>query len=154
MDFQDYHAIHNLLARYTYVMDSGQFDVLEEIFAHCALYLPGDSEPSSTDGKGFRRIWEKWNIIYPETGTPRTRHVLTNISIHLDSTNAAHSHSYFTVFQSLPDFPLQPICAGSYHDCFQKTGAGEWIFVERREVVDQLGDLSRHLRMAYQPPDE
>ncbi len=154
MRFEDYHAIHTLLTRYTYIMDAGDFQALEDIFARCALYLPGDIEPSSTDGKGFRELWEKWNIIYPDTGTPRTRHVLTNISIQIESDDSASSQSYFTVFQSLPDFPLQAICAGAYHDRFSKTPSGEWVFLERREVVDQLGDLSRHLKMAYQPPGE
>jgi hypothetical protein len=56
------------------------------------------------------------------------------------------ARSYFTVFQALPDFPLQPIIAGRYHDAFERVD-GTWRFADRLILSDLIGDLSRHLRM-------
>jgi hypothetical protein len=51
-------------------------------------------------------------IVYAD-GTPRTRHVTTNIAIDADEeAGTAVSRSYFTVLQALPGLPLQPIAAG------------------------------------------
>ncbi len=52
-----------------------------------------------------------------EDGTPRTKHVTTNIRIEVDDdAGTAQSHSYVTVFQALPDMAMQPIVAGRYRD--------------------------------------
>ena len=54
-----------------------------------------------------------------DDGTPRTKHVTTNIRIEVDhESGTAVSHSYVTVMQALPDLPLQPIVAGRYRDVF------------------------------------
>jgi hypothetical protein len=50
-----------------------------------------------------------------------------------------------TVYQALPDFPLQAIFVGGYHDQFVKTD-GEWRFSQREAVPYFVGDLSRHAR--------
>ena len=83
--------------------------------------------------------------IYPASGTPGTQHVTTNLQLQLDAAaGTATSRCYFTVFQGLPDFPLQAIIAGQYRDSFERTEAG-WRF-RRREMHPRLfGDLSQHL---------
>lgn len=54
-----------------------------------------------------------------DDGTPRTRHVTTNIIIEIDEeAGTASSRSYFTVFQALPGFMLQAIASGRYLDYF------------------------------------
>jgi 3-phenylpropionate/cinnamic acid dioxygenase small subunit len=84
---------------------------------------------------------------YPD-GTPRTRHVTTNLLIDVDEqAGTARSRSYFTVFQSLPDLPLQPIAAGHYEDRFTRAGDG-WRFAERTVSTDFTGDTSHHVRPA------
>jgi hypothetical protein len=42
-----------------------------------------------------------------------------------------------------PDFPLQAIFSGHYHDRFERIQAS-WRFVRREISPDLLGDLSRH----------
>ena len=84
-------------------------------------------------------------IVY-EGGTPRTKHVTTNVAIEVDeAAGTAASRAYFTALQALPGLPLQPIAAGRYHDRFERRD-GKWRFVERRVFVDLAGDVSRHLR--------
>jgi len=58
--------------------------------------------------------------------------------------SVATARSYYTVFQRLDDFPLQPIIAGRYHDSFRRI-EGRWWFDTRVMIVDLVGDLSRHL---------
>ncbi len=86
-------------------------------------------------------------IVYDD-GTPRTKHVTTNVAIEVDEEEGtAVSRSYFTALQALPDLALQPIVSGRYQDRFERRD-GQWRFVERRVRTDLVGDVSRHLRQA------
>jgi hypothetical protein len=85
-------------------------------------------------------------LITYDDGTPRTKHVTTNIAIELDEeAGTAVSRAYFTVLQALPGLPLQPIVSGRYHDRFERS-ADRWRFAERQVRIDLTGDVSRHLR--------
>lgn len=152
MNFSDYHAIQNLIFTYSQRMDRGDFDGVGQLFARAQLYLPGDDAPAATGAEEFAALWRRWNRIYPN-GTPRTRHVVTNVLIEDDGPDRARAHSYFTVIQTAPDFPMQTICGGAYRDRFARAADGSWYFSERREDVDQFGDLSHHLTQPYTEAD-
>ena len=84
-------------------------------------------------------------ILY-EDGTPRTKHVITNLVVDVDDGSAhASARSYFTVLQATDGVPLQPIIAGRYEDQFEKVD-GTWRFSERIIHPDLHGDLSKHMR--------
>ena len=86
------------------------------------------------------------NVIIYDDGTPRTKHVTTNLAIEVDEeAGTAFSRSYFTALQALPDLALQPTASGRYHDRFERRD-GQWRFVERRVRTDLVGNVSRHLR--------
>jgi hypothetical protein len=88
------------------------------------------------------------DVIVYDDGTPRTKHVTTNVAIELhDEAGSAVSRAYFTVFQALPELALQPIVSGQYHDRFERRD-GRWRFVERTVQTDLVGDVSHHLRPA------
>ena len=78
-------------------------------------------------------------------GIPHSKHVMTNVQIDVGpSGNSATAQSYITVFQALPpDFPLQAIFIGHYHDVFEQLD-GDWRFRSREISPDLIGDLSRH----------
>ena len=59
--------------------------------------------------------------------------------------DTATAQSCYVVFQATGKLPLQPIVAGRYNDRFENTN-GAWHFAERVIHVDQLGELSEHLR--------
>lgn len=50
-----------------------------------------------------------------------------------------------TVFQALPDFPLQPIFWGRYQDRLTRS-EGTWWLTERRVLGDLYEDITRHAR--------
>ena len=79
-------------------------------------------------------------------GTPRTKHVTTNLVVELDeAAGTATARSYYTVLQAVPgELTLQPIVAGRYRDRFARTD-GRWRFAGRHMVVDLVGDLGHHL---------
>jgi 3-phenylpropionate/cinnamic acid dioxygenase small subunit len=143
----DRDAITTLLYRYAELMDSGDFDGVTELFRHARIRVgPGDGD--FIDADTMRTMWEQSVIRYAD-GTPRTKHVTTNVIVEIDPAGrTAAARSYYTVFQQVDDQPLQPVIAGRYHDRFEQAG-GVWRFSERDyTLVDLVGDLSRHLRIA------
>jgi len=90
-------------------------------------------------------MYQQSTRIYPDNNTPHTKHVISNTIIEIEeNNNRAAVRSYFTVYQSLEDFPLQAIIAGRYHDKFKRVN-GSWRFNERIMLPELFGDLSRHL---------
>ena len=76
--------------------------------------------------------------------------MMGNIVIDFEGPDQARAQSYVMVFQSAPGFALQPIVGGTYRDRFAKVD-GQWRFVERREDMELVGDLSHHLLMPMEP---
>ncbi|MBE1502267.1 hypothetical protein H4696_009367 [Amycolatopsis lexingtonensis] len=70
----------------------------------------------SLRGAAAERMLRDTVIVY-EDGTPRTKHVTTNVAVEVTGPTAAGS-AYFTVLQAVPGFPLQTIAAGHYADRF------------------------------------
>ena len=138
-------AIERIVYGYAERVDAGDFAGMAELFSH-ARYKPAPDDIGITGVDNIRQLMESMVIRY-EDGTPRTKHVTTNLVIETDE-NVPHqalARSYFTVLQQLDDFPLQVIIAGRYHDWFEYTD-GEWRLMERVILCDLFGDLSRHLR--------
>lgn len=151
-DAVDYFTIQNMLHLYSEAVDRGEFERVGEMFRHADVYFPGEEEPSVKAGSGdFGAHLTKWTRRYPENGTPRTRHLCTNLIIEFDDETHARTRTYFVVFQGTSDLPLQPIITGSYHDRLEKRD-GEWRFTERRELVGETGDLSAHLLQTFDGP--
>ncbi|SEB29390.1 nuclear transport factor 2 family protein [Streptomyces melanosporofaciens] len=135
-----YRAIENLIARYAELVDYGDFAGLGTLLADATF--TGVGEPVS-GRDAIEKMFHDTLIVYAD-GTPRTQHVTTNVAIEVDEqAGTAVSRSYVTVLQALPDFPLQTIAAGRYHDRFERR-EGQWRFVERRVRINLIGDVSRH----------
>ena len=135
-------AIENLIARYAERIDSGDFTGVGAMFDDASF---GGEEGAVHGSEAVERLFRSMVRVYDD-GTPRTKHVTTNVQVELDPDGVtATARSYVTVFQALPDLPLQPIVAGRYRDRFAVVD-GTWRFVERRFATDLVGDVSRHLR--------
>jgi len=143
-DPASHRAVENLIARYAELVDDGDFAGLGALLADATF--TGSGEP--VRGRdAVEKMFRDTLIVYAD-GTPRTQHVTTNVAVEVDEqAGTAVARSYVTVLQALPDFPLQPVGAGRYHDRFERRD-GQWRFAERRVRITLVGDVSRHLRQA------
>lgn len=149
MTADDYFAIQNLIYRYCERLDRGDFEGVARLFEHAALHVPALHEPLRGVA-AITALYSRFTRLYPDSGTPKTRHVTSNVIIEPDGENAARAQSYVLVHQATPQLPLQPIIGGRYHDRFERVG-GVWRFSERRMEIDLFGDLSAHLLQRFSP---
>jgi 3-phenylpropionate/cinnamic acid dioxygenase small subunit len=137
-------AIENLIATYAELVDSGDFAGLGALLADATF--TGSGVPVS-GADAIEQMFRTMLIVYDD-GTPRTKHVTTNIIIDAaEQAGTAVARSYVTVFQARPGLALQAIMSGRYHDRFQRRD-DHWHFTERRVLIDLTGDLSGHLHQA------
>jgi hypothetical protein len=136
--------ISDLMFRYAELFDTGSFDEFAALFEHARWHKAGS-------GPAVARKWIDENVkVYD--GSPRTKHVTTNVVVDVDeAAGTATASAYVTVFQALPDFPLQPVLSGRYRDRFARID-GRWWFTEVVVIGDLYGDISHHVR--YRPPAE
>lgn len=137
-------AIERIVFGYAERVDAGDFAGLAELFAHATYKGGGPDDPGVVGTDAVLAVQERMIRRYPD-GTPRTKHVTTNLVVDADEdTGVATARSYFTVLQQVDDFPLQAVIAGRYHDRFERLD-GTWRLTERVILCDLIGDLSHHL---------
>jgi ketosteroid isomerase-like protein len=135
----DHVAIQNLIARYALLVDTGDFAGVGDLFAEATFVGVGEF----TGREAVTGMLERTVIRYQD-GTPGTQHATSNLIIEVDG-DTADTRAYVTIFQALPDFPLQCIAAGRYRDSFARVD-GRWRFARRHVTIHLRGDLSRHLQ--------
>jgi 3-phenylpropionate/cinnamic acid dioxygenase small subunit len=147
MAVSDEQAIRNLLYRYMDATDAGDFATRAELFAHATVWFP---EPiGALRGAAVAELFRSRQRMY--AGIPRTTHLSTNVIIDFDDDGlGATVQSRYLVLQETPDFPLQPIIVGRYHDRFERVD-GMWRFAERRFLIDLVGDMSAHQHVGVVP---
>jgi len=134
--------ITDLMFRYAELFDTGRFDEFAALFEHGRWHKAEPGAPAA-------RRWIDDNVQLHD-GVTRTKHVTTNVVVDVDeNAGTATATAYVTIFQALPDFPLQPIFSGRYRDRLTRID-GRWWWSERNVVGDLYGDISRHVR--YGPP--
>lgn len=129
--------ILHLMNEYCFAIDSGDLAAFGSLFAH-AEWIAEGKKPGKESANNL--------IIYAD-GTPRTKHMMSNIDLEIDEINArAVGHCYVTVWQQTDDFPLQAIFAGDYFDEFERV-EGKWRFSKRELRHSLIGDMSAHLKV-------
>jgi len=134
--------IENLIYSYAANLDSGNLEEVANLLRHAEL----SNSAVNTILVGYDAILDTYKSmtrIYSDTGTPKTRHLTTNVIINVDD-DCATAHSYFTVIQATDQLPMQAIIAGHYQDSFVFAEA-RWRFSARHIVIELTGDLSAHL---------
>jgi 3-phenylpropionate/cinnamic acid dioxygenase small subunit len=132
----------NLIAHYAELIDSGDFEGMAELLADAGI---GEGDGSLLRGRDVLAALFTATTRRYEDGTPKTKHVTTNLILEIDGeAGTASTRSYWMVLQAVEGLPLQPILAGRYHDRFERP-AGTWRFAERRYFIDLVGDVSRHM---------
>jgi hypothetical protein len=139
----DWHAIETLIMTYAERVDLGDFAGVADLFDGATYRSALGDDVMVQDGRGaVLDTFETMVRRYPD-GTPRTKHVTTNVVVDVDG-DTARARSYYTVMQQTDVLPLQPIICGRYHDEFAKRD-GVWRFTDRLIFSDLIGDLSQHL---------
>jgi 3-phenylpropionate/cinnamic acid dioxygenase small subunit len=135
-------AIEALVYGYAERLDAGDLDGVAALFDD-ATYR-SHAGGAYVGREAVRAVLARVVRIHGD-GTPRTKHVTTNLVIAVDDAgDTATARSYFTVLQATPAVPLQAIVAGRYHDRFARRD-GAWRFADRLIYMDLIGDLSDHL---------
>ena len=139
----DWHAIETLIMTYAERVDLGDFAGVADLFDGATYRSALGDDVMVQEGRdAVRNTFDTMVRRYPD-GTPRTKHVTTNVMVELDG-DTATARSYYTVMQQTDVLPLQPIICGRYHDTFVNE-AGTWRFSDRLIFSDLIGDLSQHL---------
>src|ERR1700694_2561995 len=93
-----YRAIESLIATYAELGDDGDFAAVGLLLADAAF----SGGAGSVSGRGAIEKMLRDNVIVYDDGTPRTKHIITNLAIEVDEdTGTAGSRSYFTVLPAL-----------------------------------------------------
>jgi hypothetical protein len=139
----DVDAVVSLVHEYARRIDAGDLAGVAALFAGATFRAAGGPVRRGAEEllATLRRL-----VILHEDGTPRTKHVVTNLTVDVDvAAGTAAARSYFTVLQATATLPLQVVIAGRYEDRFARDGA-RWRFADRLVHMDLVGDLSQHVR--------
>jgi len=139
--------ITNLIYRYAELLDAGDLDGVAGLFAHGRICGVENGPPETvfTGAARVRQMYEMATRIYDD-GTPKTRHNTSNVQLEIDEADgSAAGRSYYSVTQATDTLPLQVIVTGHYKDTFHRLD-GVWWFDSRTMFVDQVGDVSQHLK--------
>lgn len=147
---ESHREIERLLYLYAERIDAGDFEGVGELLAHTTIVSP-QGKPGPRGSREIASLFEQTTRRYPDDGTPKTQHVITNVIVEVDeAAGTATARSRFTVLQAFPDWPLRTIIAGRYRDRFERID-GAWRFCERCMMPEHFGDLSRHLLIELKP---
>ena len=140
-----YQAIKNLIYTYADRIDAGDYTGLAQLFEHAVITAEAMDDPVQ-GSDNVEAMYTASTRLYPDTGTPKTKHVTTNVIIEVDETNdTATAKAYYTVMQAIAgSLALQPVISGRYRDEFERVD-GVWRFSRRHMYIDLVGDLSQHL---------
>jgi ketosteroid isomerase-like protein len=137
-------AVTKLIYTYAERIDAGDFAGVGELFADATLTFEGFGDAVS-GREAVERLYVRTTRRY-EDGTPKTKHVMTNVMVDVSDDGAsASSRSYFTVLQAVPgELALQPVIAGRYRHAFEHTG-DRWRVTAMHIIIDLTGDLGHHM---------
>lgn len=141
--------IEHLLYRYASAIDAGDFDTIAVLFADGEV-RSSDGNTLASGGAAVSAMYQGIVKIYPDTGTPKTQHLVSNVTVTPDNSgNTASVKANFTVMQQIPDGKIECIIAGEYLSDFQKI-EDEWHFKVHRMKTHFSGDLSHHLLISVE----
>ena len=143
-------AITKLVYTYAERIDDGDFAGVGELFEHATLTFEGFGDAVSGPD-AIEALYARTTRRY-EDGTPRTKHVMTNVIVDVDEGgDSASSRSYFTVLQAVPgELALQPVIAGRYRHRYERVD-GRWRVASMHIMIDLMGDLGHHMLFDLAP---
>ena len=140
---KDIIEIQNLLYQYCWLVDSGDFEGVGQLFKHMDAFF--DGKPGfSKSPEGYLKTMR--GIQKYEDGTPKTMHLCVNPQITIsEDGQTAEARSYLIVTQGISGkFNPQIIWMDRKFDKFAKID-GKWEFVYRNNCTHAMGDISAHI---------
>jgi SnoaL-like domain len=137
-------AITKLIYTYAERIDAGDFAGVGALLADATMTFEGFGD-EVRGPETIEALYARTTRRY-EDGTPRTKHVMTNVIVDVaDDEVTASSRSYFTVLQAVPgEFALQPVIAGRYRHTYVCADGG-WRVASMHIIIDLVGDLGHHM---------
>jgi hypothetical protein len=138
----DIDEIEALVYGYGEMIDTGDLDGVVDLFTH-ATWRSSETGQALRDRAAVKAVYDQ--IVLYADGTPRTKHVITNLKVEFAADGQSATGScYFTVLQGVsPGGPLQAVVAGRYDDRYER-GPDGWRFADRLLTAQLAGDMSRH----------
>jgi ketosteroid isomerase-like protein len=138
----DLGEITALVHSYALWLDRGDMDAVAALFEHATWR----SEPNGQVLRGVEQIRPVYEQLKTYDGSPRTKHLLTNLTVDVEAgTSTASAHCYWTVLQNVEaGRAIEIILSGQYTDKFEKID-GVWQFADRLITVDLTGNASGHV---------
>lgn len=131
--------IWRTLCAYCEGIDTADFDAVARLWKHGRW--PFADEPGS---EPMRRWLDDHVILYD--GKTHTKHQLTNTVIDVDDeAGTATFTSYASIWQALPNFPLQALIYATFNGTFERLD-GRWWWKTMQMVPDLINDTSWHVR--------
>jgi hypothetical protein len=139
----DRDEITALVNRYGELIDTGDIDGVVAMFAHATWRSAATGNVLRTPDE-IRAVYDRI-VLYD--GVPRTRHLMTNVTIDLaDGDDDASGRCTYTVLQEVqPGGPIEIVVVGRYEDRYHR-GPDGWHLTDRLFHVDLAADQSRHFR--------
>jgi ketosteroid isomerase-like protein len=139
----DIDEIEALVYGYGERLDAGDIDGVVDLFA-AATWRSSATGETLRGPDAVRAVYDRIALY---DGTPRTKHVITNLIVTVDDDAiSATARCSFSVLQGVvPGEPLRVVVAGRYADRFERGPKG-WRFADRLFTADLAGDQSRHFR--------
>ena len=137
----DREEITALVYRYAELLDGGDLEGVVDLFADATWRSDATGEVRR-EREAIKSVYDRI-VLYD--GTPKTRHLMTNLTIEMaDGADEATGKCCYTVLQGITaGSPIETILAGRYHDEY-KRGPNGWHFADRLFIIDLVGDQSRH----------
>lgn len=135
----DYAEISSLLYRYAELLNTGQFDLVGELFSQGRVRVEGN--PSAYEGASEVAEMYRSTVGGSDNGVDSLLFT-SNLQVSVEGLEAT-AKSYFMAYHQRPGVIL-PVVGGRYRDSLVRR-EGKWTFVERVMTIDLVGDLGSHL---------
>jgi ketosteroid isomerase-like protein len=136
----DIDDIEAIVYGYAERLDAGDMGGVVDLFEH-ATWRSDATGDVRRGADAIRQVYDR--IAVYEDGTPRTKHLMTNLVVDIDGDSATARSSYSVLQGIVAGEPLRFVVAGRYIDRFER-GPDGWRLADRLFLVDLSGDQTRH----------
>jgi hypothetical protein len=128
-----------LILKFARLNDAGEHQALAAMFTETGTF----ARPADPDN--FVQGRDAIFAFFRDRPARRTRHIMTNILVEVESEERARAHSLVTLFMGPGNseaLQCDAVLVGDFHDHLEKIG-DRWLFAERRGNLTFKSELNR-----------